>query len=118
MSQEEQSKDILKSICFKSDTELKWKQENREYTLKGVKSKERNFDDCEHRVKQLIENKLNAPVELRTKNIYAFSFYFDRFKHAKLINDSGGQVKIQDLLENTKKSNYSAFNSSQKKKEN
>ena len=72
------TKDIntLSSVCFKSSHESLWKQQNIEYKIKGVDKREQNFDDCYLNVKKQVENRLNAPVELRKKKIFAFSFYF------------------------------------------
>jgi hypothetical protein len=54
--------------------------------VKGIsKNGMQSFDNCYRAVIKTIENKINAPVELREKEIYAFSFYFDRLNSAKLL---------------------------------
>ena len=60
--------------------------------MAGPKNKNlHSFTNCLDSVKRTIENKINAPVELRDKEIYAFSFYFDRLNSAKLF---GGTYEI------------------------
>lgn len=102
LAYDNKSPNNLTSICLKSSHNSIWKQQNVDYKINGFKTKERNFDDCYSNVKKLLENRLNAPVELRKKQIYAFSFYYDRMLSANLIGEDGGLVKIEKILEQAK----------------
>ena len=65
-----------------------------EYTLLGPKErKQHSFDTCFKSVLQIIENKLNAPAEVRHKQIFAFSFFFDILKKAGIITSISAYSK-------------------------
>ncbi len=62
-----------------------WVQQGIEYKVIGPESKlHHSFEKCSFNVVKTIENKFSAPAELRNKEIYAFSFYFDRLTSAKI----------------------------------
>lgn len=91
----------LFSVCLPPKHSSTWTQQDVEYNLLGPENNEHHsFEKCSFNVIKTLENKMNAPVELRNKDIYAFSFYFDRLMMAKIFNDStGGVLKIKDILE-------------------
>ena len=93
----------LASICLNSKHVSTWTQQNIDYKIKGITKRESNFDDCYLSVKKTVENKLNAPVELRKKKIFAFSFYFDRLSSANLLSGTGGTLNVNKILERAKK---------------
>ena len=117
----------LTSVCIPYETSFIWTQQNIDYTVKGTNTKvKHSFENCFSNVIKTIENKINAPVELRDKEIYAFSFYFDRLNSAKLLkgifvrkfklifksifflifyfntDSSGGLIQIRDIFEKAK----------------
>ena len=93
----------LSSICLTSHHEGVWKQQNIDYKIIGVTKRQRNYDDCYLSVKKTIENKMNAPVELRRKKIFAFSFYYDRLSTAKLVEEAGGAINVEKIGDVAKK---------------
>lgn len=95
--------DTLASACLAPNHESKWKQQGVEYTILGPKeAKQHSFDTCYKSVLQIIENKLNAPAEVRNKQIFAFSFFFDILKKAGIIqNDEGHPVEINAIKQKT-----------------
>lgn len=83
-NQSKQANELM-SVCLQPETSFVWIQQGVEYTVKGPTSKQQHsFEKCYANVLKTIQNKINAPVELNNKEIYAFSFYFDRLNNAKL----------------------------------
>jgi len=63
-----------------------WTQQGVEYTITGPSHVEQHsFDKCYANVIKLIENRINMPAEMRFKDIYAFSYFYDRLKSANMI---------------------------------
>jgi hypothetical protein len=91
----------LTSVCLPVNKSFSWIQQGVEYIVSGPKYKELNsFHSCYKSTIKIIKNKIKAPVELRDKEIYAFSFYYDRLKSANLlINENGGVVQLSDILD-------------------
>jgi len=76
----------LSSVCVPHGTRFKWFQQGIEYTVNGARSKELNtFENCFKIALKTLTNNIKAPVELKDKRIYAFSFYYDRLKSANLL---------------------------------
>lgn len=98
-NQSKQANELM-SVCLQPETSFVWIQQGVEYTVKGPTSKQQHsFEKCYANVLKTIQNKINAPVELNNKEIYAFSFYFDRLNNAKLFKDStGGLIEIKSIL--------------------
>ena len=94
---------ILASVCLTSKHDGIWTQQNINYKIIGINGRQRNFDDCYLNVRQTIENKMNAPVELRQKKIFAFSFYYDRLSSAKLVGEEGGVINVENIRNTAKK---------------
>lgn len=101
LNNEQQASKELTSVCITTESNFIWTQQGIDYTVKGIsKNGKQSFDNCYRAVIKTIENKINAPVELREKEIYAFSFYFDRLNSAKLLkNSSGGLIQISDIFD-------------------
>lgn len=90
----------LSSVCLSSEHNFTWTQQGVDYAVKGPSKKELySFHNCYKVAISMMENKLSTPTEMRDKSLYAFSFYYDRLKSAKLIPKSGGIVKVSDILE-------------------
>lgn len=94
----------LTSVCIAIESNFIWRQQGIDYTVKGFNNQAKHsFENCYKSVTKTIENKINAPVELRDKEIYAFSFYYDRLNSAKLLKDSsGGLLQISDIFDKAK----------------
>jgi hypothetical protein len=93
----------LSSICLTSQHEGVWNQQNIDYKIIGINKRQRNYNDCYLSVKKTIENKMNVPVELRKKKIFAFSFYYDRLSTSNLIKETGGAVNVEKIGDLAKK---------------
>ncbi len=92
----------LSSVCVPHGTRFKWLQQGVEYTVNGARSKEMNtFENCYKIAVKTFVNRIEAPVELREKKIYAFSFYYDRLKSARLLEGTNvlklGEVQKKAL---------------------
>jgi hypothetical protein len=87
----------LQSVCLAENTTATWKQQNTEYTISGHSTDKQNFRGCYKNVLKIIENKLDAPDDLINKNLYAFSFYFDRLSNAKAIDEQGGEIELNKI---------------------
>jgi hypothetical protein len=75
----------LMSVCLPANQSFTWVQQGVEYLVRGPTYKQLNsFENCYKTTMKTIQNKINAPVELRDKDIYAFSFYYDRLKSANM----------------------------------
>ena len=71
-------------MCIPPNQKTKWIQQGVEYDVIGPDNKElHSYEKCYNNVIKTLENKFNAPAELRFKEIYAFSFYYDRLNTAK-----------------------------------
>ena len=76
----------LTSVCLPANQTFSWLQQGITYTVSGPNYKNQNsFANCFKSAIKTIENKIVAPVEIRDKEIYAFSFYYDRLKSAQLL---------------------------------
>lgn len=65
-----------------------WTQQNVEYTVRGFESaNEHNFQNCQSTVLSTFGNDFIQLDELVSKEIYAFSFFYDKLKTVKLVND-------------------------------
>ena len=88
----------LTSVCIAIESNFIWRQQGIDYTVKGFNNQAKHsFENCYKSVTKTIENKINAPVELRDKEIYAFSFYYDRLNSAKLLK---GVLKFSIFIVN------------------
>lgn len=63
-----------------------------------------DFDKCAQIIIDYVQSKAKPPEELPSKQIFAFSYYFDRASDVEMIDPfAGGKVKISDFLSNAKK---------------
>ena len=86
-------KDELFSVCLPTNHRSKWTQQNIDYFVNGPFLKEKHsyencYDEVIKRFGDNYHNKLNAPSEIQNKDIYAFSFFFDRLSSAKIFNST------------------------------
>ncbi|KAG5899973.1 hypothetical protein JTB14_034543 [Gonioctena quinquepunctata] len=57
-----------------------------------------NFNDCSQIISKYVKSKAKPPQELPLKNIFAFSYYFDRAIEVGLIDEStGGHIRVKDF---------------------
>ena len=86
----------------------KWVQQGIEYEVLGPVVKEQHsYDKCSANVLKTIQNKLNAPSELKSKEIFAFSYYFDRLNAVKMFQNSfGGNIKLETIKVKAREGNY------------
>lgn len=64
----------------------KWTQQSVQYTVE-VPEGGASFEKCQAGVLKTIEGKILSLAELNTKEIYAFSYFYDRFNAAKLLKN-------------------------------
>jgi ectonucleoside triphosphate diphosphohydrolase 5/6 len=63
-----------------------WTQQGVEYTITGPSQIEHHsFDKCYANVLKIVENRINTPAEMQFKEIYAFSYFYDRLKSANMV---------------------------------
>lgn len=94
-----QNPNLLSSACLSSENDFKWVQQGVEYNVKGPANKKLySFENCYKIAAKTIKGNIKAPNELRDKSLYAFSFYYDRLRSANLLEESGGVVKLSDIL--------------------
>jgi len=83
------SKHLFKSVCMPPNHSSKWIQQNIEYIVLGPSKKEdHSYANCYQDVIKKFESNLNAPKEIQLKDVYAFSFFYDRLNAAKVFNKS------------------------------
>ena len=77
------------SVCLPNNFNSKWIQQAIEYSVYGpsVYNKDvSSYDRCYESVMKTFQDKISVPKEIANKEIYAFSYYFERLFQAKLIN--------------------------------
>lgn len=90
----------LYSSCIKAKNKMKWSQQGIDFTVSGPDSENANsYDKCYKSVLKTLENNFNPPIDLSKKEIYAFSFYFDRLNKATRMfsNKNGDRIKIENI---------------------
>lgn len=79
----------LRSVCLNSPPSgLKWVHQNIEYSIDQPPTTTANssiFDQCYSKVRQTLGNKFLQLPELNSKDVYAFSYFYDRLNSAKLL---------------------------------
>lgn len=87
------------SVCLPPNHSSVWTQQGVDYTVLGPKNENQStFENCYKIAHRTIKNKIKSPGELADKNIYAFSFYFDRLKSAQMFDEKGGVLQLSDIL--------------------
>lgn len=91
----------LRSVCLNSPPSgLKWVHQNIEYSIDQPPTTTSNsssiFDQCYSKVRQTLGNKFLQLPELNSKDVYAFSYFYDRLNSAKLLKDDY-EIKIKDI---------------------
>lgn len=87
------------SSCIPNGKNFTWSQQGVDYFLSSSLTKNStSFKSCSNIVLKTIKNKFEAPSDLSSKDIYAFSFYFDRLNKAKLFGDKhGGRIRVEKI---------------------
>lgn len=104
---------ILKSECINPLVNTKWKHGGKEYSVQGpekphyVQSKVEgeifkdpvvDFNICKKIVEKVVGH-IDKPSELNERDIYAFSYYYDRAAESGLIDfKTGGQVNVESFF--------------------
>ncbi|KAK8729326.1 hypothetical protein OTU49_008764 [Cherax quadricarinatus] len=107
---------IIRSPCINPIIDHQWTYGGETYTVRGPEeakyqevrgqagrlSENRPIADHEACVKacaQVISNKVHAPHELKTREVIAFSYFFDRATERGLIDPfKGGELTVQEFL--------------------
>ncbi|CAG2113348.1 unnamed protein product, partial [Medioppia subpectinata] len=54
------------------------------------------FDDCYDLSRQLVATAVHKPEELRDREVFGLSYYYDRMNDVRLVKDKTGRVKVRD----------------------
>ena len=94
-----EKKNQLFSSCIPNGRNFTWSQQGVDYFLSSsFLNNSTSYENCSKIVLKIIENKFEAPPDLNSKDIYAFSFYYDRLNKAKLFGDKhGGRIRIEKI---------------------
>lgn len=87
----------ISSPCFGTSgnrTEI-WKFNGITYEITGEQSPNA-FDRCYELAKQLVFTAINKPEELKTREIYGLSYYFDRMSDVRIVKSKTGTIKVRD----------------------
>lgn len=91
----------LKSVCIGNGLlpakGLNWTQQNVEYSVVGV-SNLASFDQCYAKVRSSLVANITRLPELNSKEIYAFSYFFDRLNSAKALSRKNRNIFIDSLI--------------------
>lgn len=84
---------MLKSVCMIGELPTKWTHQNVQYMIEKSDDGP-SFEKCYSNVLKTIEGKFLSLPELNSKEIYAFSYFFDRFRSARLLKKCKFKKKI------------------------
>ena len=87
----------ISSPCFETSgnrTE-KWSFEDTNYEITGEPSPD-SFAKCYEMAKRLVANAIHKPEELKNREIYGLSYYFDRMKDVRVVKGQFGAIKVKD----------------------
>ncbi|XP_013409873.1 ectonucleoside triphosphate diphosphohydrolase 5-like [Lingula anatina] len=87
---------MLDSVCFPPGKEENWVFGGQKYVVKNS-GKKFGFKDCFTLAEALVNSTVQKPVEISRKTFYAFSYYYDRAVEAKLIEETGGTIKVEQF---------------------
>ena len=65
------------------------------YEITGQQSTD-SFEKCYELAKGLVANAIHKPEELKTREIYGLSYYFDRMKDVRIVKGHFGPIKVKD----------------------
>jgi len=105
------------SVCINPIVSTSWSYAGKDYNISGVKSDKNykfvkgvgglmdrtdpivDFLQCYQTAVRFLSGQMHAPDELRSREVYAISYYFDRATEAGLIDPfSGGTVTVEQLM--------------------
>ncbi|RMZ93452.1 ectonucleoside triphosphate diphosphohydrolase 5 isoform X1 [Brachionus plicatilis] len=94
----------LFSRCIPNGKNFTWSQQGKDFLLSSsIEKNSTSYENCSKIVSKTIGDNFEAPPGLESKNIYAFSFYYDRLNNAKLFGDQhGGLIRIEKIKEAAK----------------
>jgi ectonucleoside triphosphate diphosphohydrolase 5/6 len=73
----------------------KWKFGDITYFINSEQSLN-PFERCYAIAKKFVENAIHKPEELKTREIYGLSYYFDRMTDVRIIKGQMGVIKVRD----------------------
>jgi len=83
----------------------KWFFEGMDYEIMGERMSEHSFEECYQIAKGLVANAIHKPEEIKSRQIYAMSYFYDRMLDSKVIKPQagkdgtkGGVIKVKDYL--------------------
>ncbi|UXI17262.1 putative RAS-like protein [Sarcoptes scabiei] len=92
----------VKSPCFKSlgNETLIWKQDRDIYHIRYNESITNNpWKECLQIVHRFVlRSNIDQPEELKFREIYAMSYFYDRMKDIRVVKHESGRVKIRDFF--------------------
>lgn len=87
--------DAVNSACFDSKFSESWENARVHYQIQGTGL---SFNSCYTAVSNMIKNSnIHQADEIKTKQFYAFSYYFDRAVEVGLITEDGGEIKVEEF---------------------
>ena len=91
------------SPCVKSKHPLSWKFQGEDYTIQGTEQS--SFHYCiENVLKVVQEENVHIPSELKSREIAAFSYFYDKAVERDLIpRETEGKVRVGDYLQAAKR---------------
>ena len=106
----------VRSPCFATSGNAteNWRFEDVHYEITGEQSVD-SFIKCYELAKRLVSNAIHKPEELKDREIYGLSYYFDRMKDVRIIKGPIGVIKVKDyysIAENICKSGIKLKNQS------
>jgi hypothetical protein len=89
----------LVSECMPPGHKSVWVQQGVEYTVMSLDSEQgHSFEKCYTNVLKTVEKKFLKFSELASKQIYAFSYFYDRLNSAQLLPDGKKPAKFSFYL--------------------
>ncbi|CAL1297392.1 unnamed protein product [Larinioides sclopetarius] len=88
----------FRSSCIHPHTKHTWKHDRKDYIVKGRKDEKYGFQECYDTVVEFLGDTIDKPEELRRRDIYALSYYFDRSRDLGLIDAENGHTSVGDIM--------------------
>ncbi|GIY22911.1 ectonucleoside triphosphate diphosphohydrolase 5, partial [Caerostris extrusa] len=88
----------FRSSCIHPHTKHTWKHDMRDYIVKGRKDEKYGFKECFDKAVEFLGNSVNKPEELRRREIYALSYYFDRANDLGIIDQESGRTTVGEII--------------------
>ena len=96
----------ISSPCFKilNNETYHWRQDHQIYHIQYNNNGDKDDDDiswykCLSNVENFIINaNIDQPEELKHRQIYAISYFYDRMKDIRIVRNDNGQVRVGDFF--------------------